>query len=216
MEKLTPTKANLIKLKSMLVFSKKGYHLLDEKRSVLILEMMSMIDEVKQIQKEVDEEFRSVHEALQYANVTIGAYAVDEISLSIPKDESLTILNKSVMNVEIPTIKHDETANLPSYGFYRTNASVDMVVVKMRGVLQLIYRLAEVENAVFRLAVEIRKTSKRANALERIRIPRLETNAKWIEEFMEEKEREDFFRLKRVKAKAKKKQMQSSLEKEES
>ena len=204
MEKLTPTKANMLKLKSMLDFSKKGHKLLDEKRSVLVLELMSMIQEVEEIQKEIDEVFTSVYEALEYANVTIGAYAVEEIALSIPKDESITILNKSVMNVEIPIIKHDEKKILPHYGFYRTNASIDIIVVKMRAVTDLLFRLAEVENAVLRLADEIRKTSKRANALERIQIPKLETNAKWIEDFLEEKEREDFFRLKRVKGKSRK------------
>lgn len=205
MENKTPTKANLLKLKSMLAFSKKGYKLLDEKRNVLVMELMSMIEEVEAIQKEIDQVFASVYEALEYANVTIGAYAVEEIALSIPNDLSITILNKSVMNVEIPIIQYEEKEILPYYGFYRTNASIDIIVLKMREVTALVLRLAEVENAVLRLADEIRKTSKRANALERIQIPKLETNAKRIEEFLEEKEREDFFRLKRVKGKAKEK-----------
>ena len=105
------------------------------------------------------------------------------------------------MNVEIPTIKYDDKPIKPYYGFYRTNSAIDITVVKMREVQLLLYHLAEVENAVFRLAIEIRQTSKRANALDKIQIPKYVEMTKWIEESLEEKEREDFFRLKRLKGK---------------
>jgi len=201
MDKLTPTKANLMKSKSMLAFSKQGYQLLDKKRSVLIREMMSMIEEVEHLQLEIDSVFEQVYAALQHANITMGANAVYETALSIPKDEEITILNRSVMNVEIPTIKRNKKSSKPYYGFYRTNSAIDITVVKMREVQELVYRLAEVENAVFRLAIEIRRTSKRANALDKIQIPKYVEMTKWIEESLEEKEREDFFRLKRIKGK---------------
>jgi V/A-type H+-transporting ATPase subunit D len=201
MEKMTPTKANLMKSKSLLAFSKQGYQLLDKKRTVLIREMMSMMEEVETLQKDIDEVFTEVYEALKHANITMGTNAVMETALSIPKDEDISILNKSVMNVELPTIKQAKRSNAPSYGFYRTNSAVDITVMKMKDVQQLLYRLAEVENAVFRLAEEIRKTSKRANALDKIQIPKYSELTKWIEDSLEEKEREDFFRLKRVKGK---------------
>lgn len=201
MEKMTPTKANLMKSKSLLAFSKQGYQLLDKKRTVLIREMMSMMEEVETLQKDIDEVFTEVYEALKHANITMGTNAVIETALSIPKDEDISILNKSVMNVELPTIKQTKRGSSPSYGFYRTNSAVDITVTKMKDVQQLLYRLAEVENAVFRLAEEIRKTSKRANALDKIQIPKYSELTKWIEDSLEEKEREDFFRLKRVKGK---------------
>ena len=201
MEKMTPTKANLMKSKSLLAFSKQGYQLLDKKRTVLIREMMSMMEEVETLQKDIDEVFTEVYEALKHANITMGTNAVMETAFSIPKDEDISILNKSVMNVELPTIKQTKRGNSPSYGFYRTNSAVDITVTKMKDVQQLLYRLAEVENAVFRLAEEIRKTSKRANALDKIQIPKYSELTKWIEDSLEEKEREDFFRLKRVKGK---------------
>jgi len=201
MEKMTPTKANLIKSKSMLAFSKQGYQLLDKKRSVLIREMMLMIEEVKMLQEKIDVVFKEVYDALTHANLTTGSNTVLDISRSIPKNEDLKILNKSVMNVEIPIVKRDEQPLEPSYGFYRTNSAIDLVVLKMNEVRQLLYRLAEVENAVFRLAIEIKRTSKRANALDKIQIPKFTEISKWIEESLEEKEREDFFRLKRMKGK---------------
>lgn len=201
MENLTPTKANLIKSRSMLSFTKQGYQLLDKKRSVLVREMMDMIEEVQKLQQQIDDIFFEVYDALNHALVTMGESTVMEIALSIPQEEQLTILNKSIMNVEIPTIKHVEKPLGPFYGFYRTNSAIDMIVVKMSEVQLLLYHLAEVENTVFRLAVEIKKTSKRANALDKIQIPKYEELTKWIEESLEEKEREDFFRLKRLKGK---------------
>ncbi|MCD4712276.1 MAG: V-type ATP synthase subunit D [Clostridiales bacterium] len=201
MENLTPTKANLIKSKSMLTFTKQGYQLLDKKRSVLIREMMDMIGEVEKLQQQIDDIFVEVYDALNHALVTMGESTVMEIALSIPQDEQLTILNKSIMNVEIPTIKYVEQPLGPYYGFYRTNSAIDMIVVKMNEVQRILYHLAEVENTVFRLAVEIKKTSKRANALDKIQIPKYEELTKWIEDSLEEKEREDFFRLKRLKGK---------------
>lgn len=198
MENLTPTKANLMKAQSMLSFSQKGYELLDKKRNVLIREMMAMIDEVKKIQVEIDKIFNESYKALQYAAVTMSFDTVEEIALSVPKDEQISILTRSVMGVEIPFIK-DETIELqPYYGFYRTNPALDITVTKMNQVQKLLYKLAEVENSVFRLATEAKKTSKRANALDKIQIPRYKNVTKYIGEVLEEKEREDFFRLKRL------------------
>lgn len=201
MENLTPTKANLIKSKSMLTFTKQGYQLLDKKRNVLIREMMDMIEEVEKLQQRIDQIFFEVYDALNHALVTMGESTVMEIALSIPNDENMTILNKSIMNVEIPTIHFEEKPLGPYYGFFRTNSAIDIIVVKMAEAQKHLYHLAEVENTVFRLALEIKRTSKRANALDKIQIPKYEGLTKWIEESLEEKEREDFFRLKRLKGK---------------
>lgn len=198
MEKLTPTKANLMKARSMLEFSQKGYELLDKKRNVLIREMMSMIDEVKKIQAEIDSIFNETYAAIRLAILTMGVNSVEEIAFSIPKDEDFIILTKSVMGVEIPFIKHGEAKIQPTYGFYRTNPAIDIAVTQMKKVQTLLYKTAEIENSVYRLAIEIKTTSKRANALDKIQIPKYRGMVKDIAEVLEEREREDFFRLKRM------------------
>lgn len=201
MDNMIPTKASLMKAKTMLEFSQKGYELLDKKRSVLIREMMALIEETETIQNKIDTIFKDAYLTIKYVCVTMGVNAVKEIALSVPKNEEITILTRSVMGVEIPFIK-DETAELtPYYGFFRTNSALDIAVTKMKRVQKLIYHLAEVENSVYRLATEVKKTTKRANALNKIQIPKYLTICKRIEEVLEEKEREDFFRLKRVKDK---------------
>lgn len=197
--KMTPTKANLLKAKSSLEFARKGYELLDRKRTVLIREMMSLIDKATSLQEKIDREFSLAYEALKLANITMGTEAVEEISKSIAKEEDFTILFNSVMGVETPMIKRPAASFTTEYGFFRTNPAFDKAVLKFRDIKEIIYELAEVENSVYKLAMEIKKTQKRANALDKIQIPRYATTIKYIEEVLEEKEREDFFRLKKVK-----------------
>lgn len=200
---MAPTKANLIKSKSMLNFSRRGYDLLDKKRNVLIREMMSLVELANDIQKKIQVNFEIAFEALKYANITLGFNAVEELAISVPDTEDFQVLYHSVMGVEIPEVRFEETPLTVSYGFYRTNASLDEAMEKFRLVRFLTYELAEIENAVYKLAMEIKKTQKRANALEKIQIPKYIQIVKNIEETLEEKEREDFFRLKKIKDKTK-------------
>lgn len=199
--KITPTKANLIKSKNSLRFAKKGYELLDRKRTLLIREMMSLIDEASNLQEEIETEFNKAYNALKFANVTMGTENVEEIARSIEREKDFTILTKSVMGVEIPIIKSQEVNPTAEYGFFRTNPAYDKAVLSFNRIRRLIYKLAEVENSVYKLAMEIKKTQKRTNALEKIQIPKYSSTIKYIEEVLEEKEREDFFRLKRIKGK---------------
>lgn len=196
---IAPTKANLIRSKNLLDFSKKGFELLDKKRNVLIREMMGLVQNVEAIQKRISSTFEEAYSALEVANVSMGVHELEEISLSVPTVEDYEILLKSVMGVEIPSVKYEKKELQPYYGFYRTNAAVDLAVTRFREVKYLIYELAAIENSVYKLAVEIKKTQKRANALDKIQIPKYREQVKFMEEVLEEREREDFFRLKRVK-----------------
>lgn len=196
---VAPTKSNLMKAKSALELSQKGFELLDKKRNVLIREMMELMDKAQNIQGKINTIFEEAYNALQVVNITLGIQNVEEIALSIPKDEEFEILLKSVMGVEIPSIKYVKKDAEPSYGFYRTNPAFDFAVLRFNEVKYLIYELTEIENSIYRLAKEIEKTSKRANALESIQIPKYKEQVKYIQEVLEEKEREDFFRLKRLK-----------------
>ena len=198
-QEFTPTKANLLKSKDALDFSKKGFSLLDKKRTVLIREVMGLVEKANEIQKLVEEKFEEGYRALQVANMTIGINHVQEIALSIPKDESFEILYRSIMGLEVPTVEYEKKEDHPTYSFYRTNPAMDIAAKKFLEIKYLIYELAEIENAVYKIAMEIKKTGKRANALDKIQIPRYEEAVKYIQDVLEEKEREDFFRLKKVK-----------------
>lgn len=200
-KKMIPTKANLMKCQDILKFSQKGFELLDKKRNILIQEMMQLVERAENIQESINKEFNEVYESLKLANTMMSISSVKEFSESIKLEEDYSVLLTSVMGVEIPIIKYNKKETQANYSFFRTNPSFDNAVLKFNKLKYMIYELAEVETSVYKLAMEIKKTRKRANALEKIRIPRYSELIKEIEEILEEKEREDFFRLKLVKDK---------------
>lgn len=205
---VAPTKSNLMSAQASLEFSQKGFELLDKKRNVLIREMMGLIGRAKDIQDRINTTFRDAYEALKMANMTEGISTVETIALSIDEVDDYDVLLRSVMGVEIPTINFERKKFEPTYSFYRTNNAFDIAVTKFQEIKYLVYELAEIENSVYRLAMEVKKTQKRTNALQNIQIPKFKEIVKYIQDVLEEKEREDFFRLKMVKKKSARKKKQ--------
>ena len=204
MENFAPTKSTLMAAKNSLDFSKKGFELLDKKRNVLIREMLSYVSKAHVLQNEVNVTFSKAYKALESANINSGITNIEDIAMTIEEAKDYGILFKSVMGVEVPKIIFERKEIKPKYGFYRSSAAIDEAMQEFNKVKYLTYELAEVENAVYRLAMEVKKTQKRANALQNIQIPRFEEIVKFVTEVLEEKEREDFFRLKVVKKKHRK------------
>ena len=137
-----------------------------------------------------------------------GNYSyIDDIAKSVPEEDSLKLSYRSVMGVEIPivTIDRCESPELV-YGLQMTDPTIDEAYACFREVKRLTADLAEVENSVYRLADSIKKTQKRANALKNIMIPRFEQGVKFITEALDEKDREEFSRLKVIKAQKAKKE----------
>ena len=195
-----PTKGNLILAKNSLALSKQGYELMDKKRNILIREMMELIDQAKDIQSQIDDTFRTAYAALQKANMEIGIAFVDQISHTVPVEDSIRIKTRSVMGTEIPLVEYDKKAsNTPTYAYYSTKLSLDEAKAAFERVKELSIQLSMIENAAIRLATNIKKTQKRANALKNITIPRYETLTRDITNALEEKEREEITRLKVIK-----------------
>lgn len=194
-----PTKGNLILAKNSLALSKQGYELMDKKRNILIRELMDLIAEATDIQEEIDTTFTNAYRALQKANIQMGIHEVEQISLGVPVEDSIRIKRRSVMGTEIPKVEYDQKEQKPAYSFYHTKMSLDEACQQFEKVKELTIRLAEVENSAYRLAYNIKKTQKRANALSNITIPKYENLAREIQEYLEEKEREEFTRLKVIK-----------------
>ena len=192
------TKSNLLATRKTLDLSSLGFDLLDRKRNVLIRELMQRVDDAKALKDEVATTFNQAYFALQQANMSLGV--VENLVGSIPIDESVALTSRSVMGVEIPHVTYAGQDPGPVYGFEMSNSKFDDAFRKFQKVKELCVRLAEVENSVYRLAGAIRKTQKRANALEHIIIPNLKATEKAITEALEEKDREEFSRLKVIKA----------------
>ncbi len=197
---LFPTKGNLIVAKNSLALSRQGYELLDKKRNILVREMMNLVDKAKVIQDEILVVFEEAYRALQEANVSLGISAVQQIGYAIPEEEGVRIREQSVMGVEIPAVTLEEDVEMaPRYGFRMTNSNLDIARQKFEKLKKLCAQLAEIENGVYRLATNIRRTMKRTNALKNIMIPKYEEITTTISNVLEEKEREEFSRLKVIK-----------------
>ena len=195
-----PTKGNLILAKNSLKLSMQGYELMDKKRNILIRELMELIDKAAGIQKEIDGTFREAYDALMRTNIQMGIHNVELIGETIPVETSIRIKRRSVMGTEIPQISYDsQRSGPPAYSFGNTSISLDETCMKFERVKDLTIRLAEIETAAYRLAANIKKTQKRANALQNITIPKYQSLVKEIENALEEKEREEFTRLKVIK-----------------
>lgn len=193
------TKGNLMRIKNSLGLSAQGFELLDKKRTVLINEMMRLITEAENIQSKINETFSKAYTALQNANISEGISVVRQISQAVPLDESVKIRFRSVMGVELPEITYEEKEITPSFGFMDVGTAIDEAYKYFEDVRRLTLQLAQTETAVYRLAESIKKTQKRANALKNIIIPRYEETLRTITNVLEEKEREEFVRLKVIK-----------------
>lgn len=194
-----PTKGNLILAKNSLSLAMQGYVLMDKKRNILIRELMELIEQAKDIQSEIDVTFREAYQSLQRANIELGINYVQEISASVPVETEIKIKSRSIMGTEIPLVQHEEAPMNLTYAYYSTRESLDDARFKFKKVKELTIKLSMVENSAYRLANNIKKTQKRANALKNITIPTYQALTKNITNSLEEKEREEFTRLKVIK-----------------
>ena len=187
-----PTKGNLILAKNSLALASQGYELMDKKRNILIRELMALIDQAKDIQSEIDVTFQTAYRALQKANIELGISYVQEAGESIPVEDSIEIKARSIMGTEIPLVRfHKKQEEVPTYAFYSTKESLDQA--------RAAFDRSMVENSAYRLASSIKKTQKRANALKNITIPSYSGLVRDITNSLEEKDREEFTRLKVIK-----------------
>ena len=194
-----PTKGNLILAKNSLRLAKQGYELMDKKRNILMHELMDLIDKAKNIQSEIDNTFTSAYLSLQKANIEMGIINVQELCNTIPEENSIEIKQRSIMGTEIPLVEYNNMISKPTYAFFQTRVSLDEATKRFIKVKDLTIRLSMIENSAYRLATNINKTQKRANALKNITIPYYTNLTTEIQNALEEKEREEFTRLKVIK-----------------
>lgn len=194
-----PTKGNLILAKNSLNLARQGQELMEKKRNILIRELMELIEEAKGIQSEIDQTFTRAYQALQRATVEMGIHTVEELAHAVPVENSIRIKTRSIMGTEIPLVEQDAQYGRPIYTFLSTRESMDRAKRNFERAKELTIRLSMVESAAYRLAVNIRKTQKRANAMKNITIPLYSARVRTISNALEEKEREEFTRLKVIK-----------------
>jgi V/A-type H+-transporting ATPase subunit D len=196
------TKGNLMTAKKFLGISKLGYELLDRKRNILIRELMVNMDSAKQLRGSIETTYQEAYVALQDANITLGI--IDKIAQAVPVENGINVTYKSVMGVEVPIVADKSRNPDAPYGFYMTNSQLDKAYYHFNKVKEITTTLAEIENSIYRLSIAIKKTQMRANALKNILIPRFTEQVKFITNALDEKEREEFSRLKVIKVRKQK------------
>lgn len=200
MSTLLPTKSNLIKLKKTIALSKQGQKLLEKKKYILENEKEKYISQKKELEETFHKQYEKAFLALQNANVDMGINKVNMISHTIEIDNQLDIKYKTIMGVEIPLISYTSSSNPDlTFGLLRTTISIDETIVEFQNVKEMMVDLARLEITISRLDSAIQKVQKRSNSLKDIIIPNYEKDEKRIQDILEERDREEFVRMKMIK-----------------
>jgi V/A-type H+-transporting ATPase subunit D len=203
---IIPTKIELIKFKRSLKVAKMVHKILDDKREVLLKRIDEMIEEASKAREEIWAPLQDVYEAVRDAYLTLGTSTVESIAALTPPSLAVDVNVRRIVDVKVPTLQviSNDKASL-SYSLADTNVSVDKAARLIKNILPGICKAAEYENAIFSLAKELEKTQRLINALEYVIIPYYEHAIKFISHVLEEREREEFVRLKKVKSTLEKK-----------
>lgn len=201
---INPTRSELLKLKKQIRLAKSGYSLLKKKRDGLILEFFEILKKARTLREDLANEYKNALEKINIARTLEGDLKVKSIAMAIRGIPDISLATKNIMGVKVPKIESSEIKKAfmaRGYGVY-SPASVDEAASSYEKVVEKIMLAAEVETSMRKLLKEIEKTKRRVNALEFVVIPRLDRIKSFIQLRLEEIERENIFRMKRIKAKA--------------
>jgi V/A-type H+-transporting ATPase subunit D len=199
-ENISPTRINLIQTKKTLNLAQSGRDVLERKRDILLRELRSSIYEVEKAREELLEALAKAYQALKEANMAKGSDTISNVALGSRFESNFLLDFKSIMGVAVPVVElQSQTDVKPDYGFANTSAELDKAFKQFYKVLELIADLARAEGTTFQIANDVRKTQRRVNALNHVLIPMYRNVTKQIALVLEEKDREEFVRTKRIK-----------------
>ncbi len=201
---IAPTKTNLLSTKEQLAVSTNGYELLEEKREILVRELMRLVEQVKMLEDEIDHAIDQAYPAFKRMLMLDGADQVEKISNAIHYDFDMIERTVTVGGMQFETIDVELPQKQLFYSFLGTYANTDAVIVKFLDLLSLLTQMASIRTIVWRLAEEVKRTQRRVNALDKMIIPQATETIKYIEGVLEERERENVFVLKALKKKQEK------------
>jgi V/A-type H+/Na+-transporting ATPase subunit D len=198
--KVLPTKTNLIRLRREVGFAQEGYNLLEQKRQILVVELMGLMDKTAEAQEKAEAVLSEAYKAYRNAVLAMGRKPVEELAPAVRVEADISIKSRRVMGVSIPHVEVVLKDQLPYFSLGETSFWANEAVDRFKAVLESLAKLAELRISLLRIAQEVRKTMKRVNALEKIVIPNYRVSIKYIESTLEENERDTFATLKRLKA----------------
>ena len=200
-ENVSPTRINLIQTKRTLALAESGRNVLEQKRDILLRELRQSVYDAEKAREDLTEALAAAYRSLLEANLAQGSEKVESVALGSSFEANFLLDFRSVMGVTVPIVKFlSESDVKPDYGFANTSAALDKAFKQFYSVLDLIAELARAEGISFQIAKDVRKTQRRVNALNHVLIPMYRGTVKRIELVLEEKEREEFVRTKKIKS----------------
>jgi V/A-type H+-transporting ATPase subunit D len=195
-----PTKIELIRIRRSLKVAKMVHKILDDKREVLLKRIDEMIEEANKAREDIWAPLEQVYSSVFDAYLSLGTGTLESIASLTPSAMEVDVNVRRIVDVKVPTLQVSaKNIDSLSYGFADTNASVDKAAKLIKNFLPSICKAAEFENAIFSLAKELERTQRLINALEYVIMPQYENAIRFITATLEEREREEFVRLKKVK-----------------
>lgn len=195
----TPTRTTLLKLKQDLSFARLGYDLLDQKRNILVMELLNLVDQTVDYQHLVEEALKTAYSSLEEAVLKMGKMKVFYLASAVHIDANITLGARKIMGVSLPTVQTDFKERSPYFSPLDTHFYIDNSIEHFKEALNQMGRFAELKLSVMRLAREVKKTIRKVNALEKIAIPEYQRAVKLIEDRLEENERDAVILLKKIK-----------------
>ena len=202
---VAPTKSNLLAIKEQLAVSTNGYELLEEKREILVRELMHLVEKVKLLEKDIDKVVAQAYPAFKRMLMVDGADQIERISHGIHYDFDMTEKRVTIGGMGFSSMDVVMPKQELFYSFMGTDANTDATINKFFELLSLLTQMAAIRTIVWRLAEEVKKTQRRVNALDKMIIPQAQETKQYIESVLEERERENVFVLKALKKKNNKK-----------
>jgi V/A-type H+-transporting ATPase subunit D len=200
-ENVRPTRLVLLNTRRRIGLAKRGLNLLKLKRSALIAEFFSLSKEAMKLRGDLTARVARGFEAIRFAEMMEGPTRLENISMLLPQLAQVAVSTKNVMGVKTPRVNRGDYVPLPAVTLLDLPTSVHEAIRHFQGIYQVVLDIAEKENALRRLLLEIEKTKRRASAIENVLIPRLQEIVRYIKFRFDEIERDSFSMLKTVKRK---------------
>ncbi|MEE0998817.1 MAG: V-type ATP synthase subunit D [Treponemataceae bacterium] len=201
---IAPTKSNLLSIKEQLAVAEDGYELLEQKREILVMELMHLVDKVKVLEQKINKKVESAYPELKKMLMQVGGDRIERISKAIHYDFVITEKPVVAAGMSFNTIDVELPKKQLFYSYTDSFANTDKVMLDFFDLLALLTEMASIRTMVWRLASEVKKTQRRVNALDKMVIPQNRETKKYIESVLEERERENVFVLKNLKSRGKK------------
>ena len=197
---VAPTKSNLLAVKEQLAIAKDGYDLLEQKREILVMELMQMVEKVKLLEADMDAQIAKAYPSLKRMFMAVGRDRTERVAKTVSYDFVIPEKRVVLAGMTFSSISVELPKRRLAYSYLNSFADCDKVMIDFFELLRLLTDMASIRTIVWRLAREVKKTQRRVNALDKQVIPQTRETKVYIESVLEEREREGIFVLKALKA----------------